>query len=147
MAGSVTQFPLKYKIEADGKQAKAEIKDVDKLINKLGGGVSFKNLLSTAKSDFGSLEGIVSKAASSITVPFSAAAGAVAGIGTAVTAAGVGIGLTLFNLSKEAADFGSEIYNVSVKTGLSAETISSLKLASDRTGVSMESLGTIVNRF
>jgi hypothetical protein len=51
---AVTQFPLKYKIEADGKQAKAEIKDVDKLINKLGGGVSFKDLTSKAKTEFGS---------------------------------------------------------------------------------------------
>lgn len=53
----------------------------------------------------------------------------------------------IYDATVAASQFGSEIYNASVKTGLTTETISALKLASERTGVSMESLGTIVSRF
>lgn len=76
----------------------------------------------------------------------SPAALATAGI-TALGAGAVAAGLALFNITKTAAAYGSEIYNASVKTGLTTETISALKVASERTGVSMESLGTIVSRF
>lgn len=74
------------------------------------------------------------------------AAVAAAGI-AAVSGAVVGAAVGMFKLASDAANAGSKIYDVTVKTGLTAETVSTLKLASDRTGVSMESLGTVVGRF
>jgi hypothetical protein len=118
-----TDYKLRMEILADGYKAKSEIKSVDDQINKLGAGLA---------SSLGSAA-----------LPAGVIAGGLLAMGTAaVTATGY-----LFQLTKQAADYGSEIYNATVKTGLHAETISALQLASDRTGVSMESLGTIVNRF
>jgi hypothetical protein len=114
-----TDHKLKFVIDADGKAARRELLDIDGLIGRMGSGL-------------GSLAG-----------PAAIGATAVAGIGAAFVAGTA----ALFSFTKQAADYGSEIYNASVKTGLGAETISALKLAADRTGVSLESVGTIVGRF
>src|SRR6059058_4584677 len=94
---------LEYKITANGKQAKAEIKDVDGLINKLGAGSNLKSVLGAAESNFGSLSGAAGKAKEvlgSIPIPAAAAATAVAGIGYAAYAAGN----QLFDMAKAGSD-------------------------------------------
>lgn len=110
----MTNFKLRYQIEADGRQAKAEVREVDGLFNRLGGG------LSSAVGGMGGPLGI-----------------ATAGV-TALSAAAVTGAVALFELSKAAADYGSEIFDASKKTGLSAEALSSMKFAADQSGSSLE---------
>jgi hypothetical protein len=105
MPGFTTDYKMKYTILADGYQAKSEIKSVDDQITKLGGGLA---------SSLGGAAG-----------PIGIAAGALAG----VAAAAVGATAAVFNLTKQAAEYGSVIYDASTKTGLHAETISTLSLA------------------
>ncbi len=59
---------------------------------------------------------------------------------TATAAAGVAATQKLFELSKSAADFGSEIFDASEKTGLAAETLSAMKFAAEQSGTSLETI-------
>jgi hypothetical protein len=56
----------------------------------------------------------------------------------AMAAAGIKLTSTLYDLSKAAAEYGSEIYDASQKTGLHAETLTALKFAADQAGSSFE---------
>lgn len=76
----------------------------------------------------------------------SAFSSAVPIVGTLATAIS-GAGLALFNLTKNAADFGSEIFDASQKTGLGAEAISSLKAAAETSGSSLESVTAGIAKF
>jgi hypothetical protein len=138
-----TDYKLRFQIDADAKRAKAELRDVDGLIKKLGAKSSLKDVVGSANSDFGSLSAAASKAAGSIPIPFAAAAGAIAG----VAAAAVGAGSALFALVKNASDFGSVIFDATQKTGLSAEVISTLKFAADNAGSSLENVTGGVAKF
>ncbi len=62
------------------------------------------------------------------------------GAGTAIAA---GIGASV----KQYADLGSEIYDMSKKTGLGARTISQLKYAAEQSGASIATLDTAVKRM
>ncbi len=64
---------------------------------------------------------------------------------TAMAAAAV-TGITaLYGLTKSASDFGGEIYDAQVKTGLTAATLGTLKLNADNAGSSFEQItGTVV---
>jgi hypothetical protein len=119
MAG-LSDYKLKFVIDADGRTAKQELNSVYAEINKLGGGLT---------STFGGAIPILGAVAGGLT--------AVAG-GIALVTAG------LYAASKQAAEYGSEIYDASIKTGLHAETISALKLASDRSGTSLENTANTV---
>jgi hypothetical protein len=122
MAG-LSDYKLKFVIDADGRTAKQELNSVYAEINKLGGGLT---------STFGGAIPIL---------------GAVAG-GLAAVAGGIALVTAgLYEASKQAAEYGSEIYDSSIKTGLHAETISALKLASDRSGTSLENTANIVVKF
>lgn len=68
---------------------------------------------------------------------------AITGITTVVAGAVVG----LFNLAKSASDFGSEIFDATQKTGLAAETISSIKVAADQSGTSLDAVTGGLARF
>jgi hypothetical protein len=65
----------------------------------------------------------------SITSSFAKMAGVAAGVAT--VAGG------LFTLAKNAADLGSEVFDLSQKTSLSAETLSSLRVAAEKSGSSL----------
>jgi hypothetical protein len=122
MAGS-SDFKLKFVIDADGRTAKQELNSIYAEVNKIGGAFT---------STFGGAIPILGAVAGGLT--------AVAG-GVALVTAG------LFEASKQAAEYGSEIYDASVKTGLTTETISALKLASDRSGTSLENTASLVTKF
>lgn len=113
-------FRIKSDYDAKGiKEAKSSISGLDASFLKMTGSVSLGNL----------------------------AADLLTNTLFALKDAAIAVATGIFDLAKSSAIYGSEIYNVSVKTGLSAEAVSALKVASERTGVSMESLGTIVGRF
>lgn len=78
---------------------------------------------------------------------FAGTAGLFAGVLTTVAAGAATATAALFNLTKQASDFGSEIYDASQKTGLSAESLSALKLAADESGSSLEQVSGSVTKF
>jgi hypothetical protein len=103
---------LLFKIDADASGAQRELRAVDAAVGRLGG-------------QFSSFAGIATVGAASI-----------AAIGAAAVTASVAI----FNLTKATAEYGSEIFDATQKTGLGAEAISSLKIAADQSGSSLEAV-------
>lgn len=63
---------------------------------------------------------------------------AVAAAGVAIVGAAVAAGAAIFALAKETADYGSKINDASLKTGLTAETLSGLDLQLKQSGSSVE---------
>jgi hypothetical protein len=68
-------------------------------------------------------------------------------IGKAFTAAGVAIVGSLGMMLKSAMDFTLEAGRMSMKTGIAIETISGLREAADKTGLSMDELGVALRRY
>jgi hypothetical protein len=122
----MADWKLKYVIDGDNRGLKTAVKESDSLLGKLG---------MSASSGLAALGGPAGVA--------TLAAGAVTAIGTAAISTGV----ALFNLTKQASDFGSEIFDASKKTGLSAEALSSMKFAADQSGSSMEAVTGSVAKF
>jgi hypothetical protein len=83
----------------------------------------------------------------------SAAAGLAGGVAiaaaaiVAAVAAAVSLSVSLFNLTKSAAEYGSEIKDASDKTGLSASTLTTLKFAADNAGSSLETVTSGTAKF
>lgn len=101
---------------------------------------------SFAKS-IGVSEGAASKFGSVLGGPVTiAAAIAAAGI-VAVVSASVQLTQALFNLTTQAAEYGSEIFDASEKTGLNAETLSSMKFAADQSGTSLDAVTAASAKF
>lgn len=80
-----------------------------------------------------------------------AAMGGPAGIAAvaigAIATASIGAAVALFNLTKQASDYGSEIFDAAQKTGLTAEALGALKLAADTSGSSFENITGAVGKF
>lgn len=110
---------LLFKIKADSSDA---VKDLTKVQTEVGG---------------------LSKGFAGLAGPAAAAGVAI----TAVASAAVAAGVSLYKLTKETADYGSEIYDATEKTGLAAETISSLKIAADQSGTSLDAVTGGLARF
>lgn len=110
---------LLFKIEADASQFERETRAVDASVGTLGNRMS-------------SLAGIASIAGAGI---------------LALALAAVTGSVALFNLAKAASEYGSEIFDATEKTGLAAETISSLKVAADQSGTSLESVTSGLAKF
>jgi hypothetical protein len=66
---------------------------------------------------------------------------------TAAVAAAVSLSVGLFNLTKFASEYGSEIKDASDKTGLSASTLTTLKYAADNAGSSLETVTSGTAKF
>jgi len=115
----------KLKIQIDG-----ETRDLDQALDHVYGRMN--GIGGAATAAFGGFIPVASAAAS-----------AVAGIGVAVA----GLGLAMFTLTKNTADFGSEIYDASQKTGLGATAISSLKAAAETSGSSLEAVTKGIAKF
>lgn len=114
-----SEYKLKYRIDADTRGVKAELSKVDSMFGSLGSGLS------------------------GIAGPAAIGAAGVAAIGAAAVAAG----LAIFNLTKQAADFGSAIFDASEKTGLHAESLSAMKFAADQSGSSLEQVTSGLAKF
>src|SRR5688500_18431822 len=66
---------------------------------------------------------------------------------THISIAAVAVTSKLYDLSKSAADYGSAIFDAMQKTGLSAETMSALKVAAEQSGSSFEGITNSVAKF
>jgi len=66
---------------------------------------------------------------------------------TAISAAAIGAAVGIFRLSQATAEFGSKIFDAQAKTGLSAETLSTLNINADKAGSSFESVTNSVAKF
>lgn len=121
---------LLFTIKSDSTQAKSDIKE-------------FGDTGENALTSFASKLGLTTEQAAMLGKALPIAAAGIAGI----AAAAVGAGAALFAMAKQASDFGSEIFDASKKTGLSAETLSSLKFAADQSGSSLEAVSGSVTKF
>jgi len=84
-----------------------------------------------------------SNAVGAIPGPAGLAVGAIAGLAVAAATATT----VLFELTKKTAEYGNAIYEASVKTGLSAETISALKVSANEVGLSLTEVTSGIRRF
>jgi hypothetical protein len=66
---------------------------------------------------------------------------------TALASAAVLGTVALFDLSKQAAEYGSAIFDASEKTGLHAETLSAMKLAADQSSSSLDEVTSGIAKF
>lgn len=129
--GTTLETLQKYTITADASKMRSELESVEKAGKKTE--ATLGSIASSASKDWGSLEGVFGKAASSIgsiPIPAAAAATAIAGI----AAAAVGAGKELFDLAKQGSDFGRTIGSFEAKTGLSAKAVSTLADAAHLSG-------------
>lgn len=147
-------YKLKYIVEGNAagmRPVNRELEKQDKLINRLGSGKGLSSLASSLSgvATGSQLNGLTSQltsasgALSAIPGPAGLAVGAIALVGTVA----VGAGVALFGFAKAASDYGSEIFDASEKTGLSAETLSSFKLAADQSSSSLEQVTAGVTKF
>lgn len=116
-------YKLKVDIVADSDSAQRAVKSLYGDINKLGGGFT---------SAFGGAVPVAAAAAAGIAV-----------VATATVAAASAV----FSLTKAASEYGSEIFDATQQTGLSAETMSALKVAADQSGSSLENITGSVAKF
>lgn len=110
---------LLFKIDGDASQLHREMRGVEAAFGRLG-------------SNFGSVAGVATVATAAV---------------TAVAAAAVTGAVALFNFTKQAAEYGSTLYDASIQTDLSAEAISALKIAADSSGSSLENVAGSVAKF
>lgn len=75
--------------------------------------------------------------------PAGIAAGAIVGIGSAA----VVTGKALFDMAKEASDYGSEIADAEAKTGLTAESLSSLRYQAQLSGSDFGEVSGAISKF
>jgi hypothetical protein len=111
-----TDPKIRVQILADGSQAKAEVREVDGIFGNLGRSAG---------------EGL-----SSIAGPATVAAAAV----TAVAATAINAGQAFFGLVNQAASYASVLFDATQKTGLAAETISTLKFNAEASGTALENV-------
>lgn len=146
------KYELQYVIKGDAsgmRPANRELEKFDKNAVSAGKGVG-KFLSGISGVATGSqLNGLTSQltsasgALSAIPGPAGLAAGAIALLGVGAISAGV----ALYGLAKSASDYGSEIFDASEKTGLSAETLSAFKLAADQSSSSLDEVTAGITKF
>lgn len=159
---NVQNYKIGVVIDADASKLQVEAKKADKAIEGIG-----KQSFGTLKKELGetaSAFGLIPDSASNLTGSLTQAtgsveniitamgpAGAVAGgvaIGlTAVTAAGIAVTKTLFDLAKQASDYGSEFKDAQEITGLSVETLGALRFAAEQGGKTFGDVNSTVGKF
>lgn len=122
-----TDQKLKYTIDVDSAKATAELGSFDNAVGKVGQSIT------------GGLTG----ALGSLAGPAGIAAGAL----TAVSGAAIVVGKELFDLTNRAAEYGSNIYDASTKTGLHAKTLSALNIAAKQSNTSMDDVTSAIAKF
>lgn len=135
-----------FRIKGDASHVKKELASLGMSASRTVGTIG-KGVTGAIKGDFSALSGGISSLAGGLTSlggPVGMAAGAaIASIGTAASAAAVGV----FALTKEAAAYGGKITDLSQRTGLGAEALSAMDLAAKQSGSSIEEVSKAVTRF
>lgn len=120
---ALSDYKIKFQIEG-------ETRDIDQALDRVYGRMN--NIGGAATAAFGGF------------IPVAQAAAVAVG---AIGLAAAGVGVAMFNLTKSTAEFGSEIYDASQKTGLGATAISSLKAAAETSGSSLEAVTKGIAKF
>ncbi|HEX8370661.1 MAG TPA: hypothetical protein VF604_19100 [Pyrinomonadaceae bacterium] len=125
---------LIFSLKADNSDAKKSVSElsdhIDKESDKIGD--SSSGALASLGKSIGLTEAQIGSLGKALPV-VGAVAGGIAAVGTAAIA----VGVQLFDLAKQTAEAGTEIKNFSNLTGLSAESISTIKIASESAGTSL----------
>jgi hypothetical protein len=121
----VSEVKLSFKIDADGSPARRELTLVRSAVQK--------EVQTITQSFAGSVPVV-----GGLTSAFGSTALGIAAVGAATVGAVAGI----FALAKSASEAGSRLNDLSIKTGLSVETLSGLDLQLKQSGASLETLAT-----
>lgn len=125
---------LLFKIKANSSDAQSDIKKLRNVLDSEVSAMTGKGSSSFAK--LGQSIGLTTTQMSGLATAAPIAGAAIAAVGGAAIAAGVAI----FGLAQKTAEYGSKINDASLKTGLTAETLSGLDLQLKQSGTSMEAL-------
>ncbi|HKS27074.1 MAG TPA: hypothetical protein VJS44_04615 [Pyrinomonadaceae bacterium] len=142
------ELSLLLRMKGESSQLKSEVSGARAHVTKettaiaqAGSGL-FKNLA-------GDIEGATSRipvfgsALSGLAGPI----GVVVGASTALATAYVGIGVGLFNLTRATAEYDGQLKDLNQQTGISVETLSTLKLAADNSGSSIDGVNGSLSRY
>lgn len=138
------EFAMLLKVRADASQAGAEFKRFEAGANGLkniGQGLS-----SALSGNFSGLTSSIGGLGSSLASVHPAGMAASAAIG-AVTAVAGAAAAAIWGAATAAAEYGGKLKDISEKTGLSAEFLSSLDMAAQESGSSIEELGGQFSKF
>ncbi len=140
MAFGESTAGLLFRISAKD-DASEEIKKIRKVVDSETAAIrdSNKNVFSS----LGTSAGLSTAQIGSLSTALPLAGAAITAIAGVATGAAAG----LFNLAQNASEFGSQIFDISKKTGLGAETISTLNFAAKQAGTSIESVSTSLTLF
>lgn len=146
MAISSDALTLLFKASADTDDAKKGFADLRSEINKTtseaGDTSGWQNLGKQIGLTDSQMAGLGK------TLPMVGAGLAAAGTAiTAVATAALALTKQLFDLSRSASEFGSEIWDAKEKTGLTAETLSAMKFAADQSGASLDDITSSTAKF
>lgn len=133
-----------------GKNADKLSKDIENVgktdLGKVGSNFLGKLKEIGADTSLGKMTSDITAGASAFEAmagPVAIAAGAVIGF----TSAGVKLGTTLFDMAKDASEFGSKLYDMQQRTGLASDTLSAMDLAANQSGTSLEAVGDSTAKF
>lgn len=138
------EMAMMLKIKADASQARSEMRGVEGSVNALEG--IGQGLASAFSGNFSALGGQVGGLASNMASIHPAGMVATAAVG-ALTAAAGAAATTIWQAATAAAEYGGRLQDLADKTGLSAEFLSSLDMAAQESGTSVEELGGSFTKF
>ncbi len=127
MASLGDNVGILLRIKADSSDARA---DIAKFKKELSG------IEKDAKGALSPLESLAANAGLSAESFSKLKTGALASVAaiTAVAGAAAAAAIGIFNLAKETSEYGSALFDVQAKTGLSAETLSTLRVNAESVG-------------
>lgn len=132
---------LLFRISSDSKDAQSDIKRLretyDKELKSIKASANDSKIALGRAFGFSSVE----------TAQFESTIKRTASQLAVVTGATVAVGAGIFSLVKQSADLGSKFFDLSQKTAVSVETLSSLRVAADKSGTSIEELSVGLVRF
>jgi hypothetical protein len=159
----IQNYKLGVEITGDASQLEREAKKAEKAVDGIAKKGTFGTVASEVKKvagEFNLLPQSLTSAESSLSTvaggftgvsavagPVGLAVGGAAIAFTATAGAAIGLGTTLFNLARQASDYGSEIKDFQDKTGLAAETISTLKFNAEASGIAFDALQAPIGKF
>jgi hypothetical protein len=141
MAGFADSVGLLFKIRADSDDARSELDKFSKDVKKQSDDIS-----SSGENAFNRLAksvGLSAEQTTALSTALPIAGAAIAGVAAIATGAAVG----LFALTKSSAEYGGAIKDAQEKTGLGAQTLSTLRYAAEQGNQSFETLSGGITKF
>ena len=154
MSNQSASYKIAVILEGENSKANKAIEETGKKIDKLNqsGSKKFVENALSKLTDAGKDSGVASFTADLLkgTGALEGLAGAalpVVGAIAAVSGAAAGASTVLFNLAKDASDFGSEIWDAHQKTGISTDTLQALRFEASQGGVAFSDVSGSINKF